>query len=114
LTVLPHGLDTPIAAHGAAAPGPSFAPKLALARLLLHDGRVLLIDELPNAIMSGTTGARLRSLLAGWKRRKTVLVVTQREDVMALADQVVTLSRHGHPRCLARRTSADGARKAAA
>jgi ABC-type bacteriocin/lantibiotic exporter with double-glycine peptidase domain len=109
----PHGLDAVIAPRGAAAPPQSLAPKLSLARLILHDGRILLIDELPNVLMAGTVGAQVKSLLSEWKGRKTVFIVTQREDVTALADVVVTLSRHGRPRSLTRRSATPHVRAAA-
>ena len=94
---LPEKLNTPIAAHGPTAPPPGLACKLGLARTILHDGRLMLIDELPNALMCGPTGAAFLRWLADTKGKKTVFFITPREDVLALADVVITLSRHGPP-----------------
>ncbi len=74
----------------------NLALKISLARLYLHNAPILLIDEIPNAILSGRSGKNLQAYLARNKGIKTCLIVTYREDIMKTADNIL-LMRGGHP-----------------
>lgn len=88
---LPHGIDTVIGMQGDVKLTANLATRLSLARAFLHPGNILLIDELPNELLSGTTGDNLKKYLARIKGKRTVIICTYREDYMAFADIVVWL-----------------------
>lgn len=95
VAALPQGLDTPIAPHGPSALSADLAGLLGLARALLHDGRIVLLDEPSNALLCGRSGAALRRWLVEGRGRRTVVLVTQRDDLIGLADVVVRLAPGG-------------------
>lgn len=94
---LPEGLGTIIGRHGENALPVNLAIRLSLARAYLHDASILLIDELPNTILSGRAGRNLKDYLARIKGKRTCLMVTYRADFMALADTVILLNRGAPP-----------------
>ena len=85
------GLDTVIGSHGAVKLTSSLATRLSLARAYLHPASILLIDELPNTLLSDTAGQNLKDYLVRVKGKRTVLLCTYRQDFMALADTIVWL-----------------------
>jgi len=88
---LPQGLDTVIGTHGAVKPTSNLAARLSLARAYLHPAAILLIDELPNSLLSGRTGENLKDYLRAIKGKRTVILCTYREDFMQFADSIVWL-----------------------
>lgn len=88
---LSNGLDTVIGSHGEAKLTSSLATRLSLARAYLHPASILLIDELPNALLSGKAGQNLKDYLVRAKGKRTILFCTYREDFMKLADTIVWL-----------------------
>jgi len=87
---LPDRYNTPVGEHGHALSGGQ-ARRIALARALLRDSPVLLLDEPTAGLDSDTETDVLAHLLAA-TRGKTLVVVTHQPRVMALADRVVTLA----------------------
>ncbi len=69
----------------------SLRTRLSLARAYLHPANILLIDELPNALLSGQAGKNLKDYLARIKGKRTVVFCTYREDFMQLADTIIWL-----------------------
>lgn len=94
---LPNGLETLIGRQGERSLPLALTTKLSLARAYLNPAPLLLIDELPNVLLSGRTGKNLRDYLVDIHGRRTVLLVTYRDDFMALADRVVILRRDEAP-----------------
>lgn len=88
---LPQGLDTIIGSHGDTKITSSLATRLSLARAYLHPANILLIDELPNTLLSGKAGKNLKDYLVRAKGKRTILICTYREDFMRLADTIVWL-----------------------
>ncbi|WP_327002172.1 ATP-binding cassette domain-containing protein [Dactylosporangium sp. NBC_01737] len=87
---LPAGLATPVGEHGVALSGGQ-RRRLALARALLADFPVLVLDE-PTEHLDDVTAAELiRDLLAAAGDR-AVLLITHRTDVLGDVDEVVTLT----------------------
>ncbi len=97
VAALPEGMRTQIARHGGMALPSSLLSRMSLARAYLHGAPILLIDEIPNALLSGKTGRKLKDFLAQIKGKRTVFMITYREDFMRLADMVVTMRRGEMP-----------------
>lgn len=89
LTELPDGLATMV---GEAGRGLSVgqARRVAVARALLRDTPVLLLDE-PTAALDSATEADLLASLRDVAHGRTVVVVAHRESLLAMADDVVEL-----------------------
>lgn len=63
---------------------------LAIARALLTDAEILLMDDVTSSLDPNTT-AHIVELLQRLKVDHTLLVITNREDVMEVADQIIYL-----------------------
>ncbi|WP_295939836.1 thiol reductant ABC exporter subunit CydD [uncultured Xanthomonas sp.] len=86
---LPQGLDTPIGERGFGLSGGE-ARRIGLARLLLRDPELLLLDE-PTAFLDADTEADLLRTLADFARGRSVIVATHSEAAMRWADTVLRL-----------------------
>lgn len=89
VAALPVGVETPVGEGGSAVSGGE-ARRIALARALVKDAPILVLDEPTEGLDAGTEGevvARLAARTVG----KTVLVITHRPACLALADRVVRL-----------------------
>ena len=86
---LPLGWDTPVGAHGAALSGGQ-RQRLALARALLADPELLILDEPTAHLDPGMRSALLRDLLAATAGR-TLLLITHDLDGLDEFDQVIVL-----------------------
>ncbi|AJC47794.1 ABC transporter ATP-binding protein (plasmid) [Xanthomonas sacchari] len=86
---LPQGLDTPIGERGFGLSGGE-ARRIGLARLLLRDPELLLLDE-PTAFLDADTEADLLHTLADFARGRSVIVATHSEAAMRWADTVLRL-----------------------
>lgn len=92
IAALPQGLETPVGEGGSAVSGGE-ARRIALARALLKDAPILLLDE-PTEGLDAATERLVVSRLVDRTGGKTVLVITHRPACLALADRVVLLSPH--------------------
>ncbi len=88
---LPQGLHTVIGMHHGVKLTSTLATKLSLARAYLHPAPLLLIDELPNALLSGKVGENLKRYLAHAKGKRTVICCLYRDDFMKMSDTIVWL-----------------------
>lgn len=86
---LPAGLDTVIGERGFGLSGGE-ARRIGLARLLLRDPQLLLLDE-PTAFLDPETEAALLQTLAAFARDRSVVVATHSEAVMRWADTRLVL-----------------------
>jgi len=86
---LPQGLDTVIGERGFGLSGGE-ARRIGLARLLLRDPDLLLLDE-PTAFLDPRTEADLLQSLACFTRGRAVLMATHSATAMQWADRVVRL-----------------------
>jgi ATP-binding cassette subfamily C protein CydC len=86
---LPDGLETLVGEHGTALSGGQ-RRRLALARALLADFRLLILDEPTEHLDDETAAALTRDLLAAAGDR-TVLLITHRTDLAAEVDEVIAL-----------------------
>ena len=86
----PKGYDTPIGEAGRLLSGGQ-RQRIGLARALYGDPALLVLDE-PNAHLDDVGDAALLGAMRQFKERgKTIVMVTHRSGVLALADQVVVL-----------------------
>ncbi|WP_369040158.1 thiol reductant ABC exporter subunit CydD [Stenotrophomonas maltophilia] len=86
---LPQGLDTLIGERGFGLSGGE-ARRIGLARLLLRDPQILLLDE-PTAFLDADTEAALLGSLAAYARGRGVVVATHSPAVIAWADRCLLL-----------------------
>lgn len=88
---MPEGLETIIGTHGSKNLTSSLALKLSLARAYLQQSSILLIDELPAALLSQKAGDNLRMYLARIRGKRTVIMTTYGDDFIEGADTIVIL-----------------------
>jgi ATP-binding cassette subfamily C protein len=86
---LPDGLDTPLGA-GVRDLGPADAQQVALARLVLADPDILVLDE-ATAALDPTTARRTERALAAVLAGRTVVAIAHRLDTAHDADRVAVL-----------------------
>jgi len=91
IAALPDGYDTPLGERGAGL-STGQRQRITLARAILKEPQVLLLDE-PTASLDAETEQRLVRSLAEWGKGRCVLLVTHRLSTLRLADQLVYLER---------------------
>ncbi len=92
ISALPDGYDTPLGERGARL-STGQRQRITLARAVLKDPQILLLDE-PTASLDAETERRLVRSLAEWGRGRCIFLVTHRLSTVRLADRVVFLD-HG-------------------
>lgn len=100
VNAMPNGLNTIISRHGPEAIPVNLASRISLARAYLHPAQILLIDEISNTLLSSQTGKNLKDYLLKAKGKRTVFIVTYREDFSGMADRVILLQRGQMPQTL--------------
>jgi ATP-binding cassette subfamily C protein LapB len=63
---------------------------LGLARMFLRDPPILVLDEPPSAMDQGSE-ARIKQLLAGFAKDKTLILTTHKMSMLDLVDRVLVL-----------------------
>ena len=86
---LPDGLDTELGERGSGL-SEGQAQRIAIARGLLHGGKIFLLDEISSSLDEQTEQELYRRLFAAYPQ-KTILIITHRSVVGELCDNVVTL-----------------------
>ena len=89
IDALPKGWDTPVGAHGAAMSGGE-RQRLALARALLADPAVLILDE-PTAHLDPETRAALMADLLTLTAGRAMLLITHEMEGLDQVDEIVVL-----------------------
>jgi ATP-binding cassette, subfamily C, bacterial LapB len=85
----PQGLDMPVGERGDALSGGQ-KQAVALARAMLTDPPVLLLDE-PTAAMDTATEEQFKSRLARTLEGRTLIVITHRESMLTLVDHLIVM-----------------------
>lgn len=86
---LPHGLDHPIMEGGTGLSGGQ-RQSILLARLILRDPNVVLLDE-PTASLDEHTERDFLQQLDAWLAGRTLVIATHRTAVMSIVDRVLVL-----------------------
>lgn len=89
---LPRGLDTTLGELGDGLSGGE-RQRLGLARVFLHDAPFVLLDE-PTSNLDSLNEAAVLRALAGNRAGKTIVIVSHRESVAAIADRTYSVE-HG-------------------
>jgi ATP-binding cassette subfamily B protein len=86
---LPQGLDTPVGEGGAQLSGGE-RQRIAIARALIKDAPILLVDEATAALDAGNQ-AIIAQTLVRLRGQRTMLVIAHQLSTVAMADQIVVL-----------------------
>ena len=87
---LPQGLDTSCSERGGGL-SEGQAQRIAIARGLLHEGNILILDEATSAVDAETESLLLQNLKQHYHGKKTILFISHREAVVSEADKVVKI-----------------------
>ena len=87
---LPQGLDSSCSERGGGL-SEGQAQRIAIARGLLHEGNILILDEATSAVDAETEKQLLQNLKQHYHGKKTILFISHREAVVAEADAVVQI-----------------------
>jgi ATP-binding cassette subfamily C protein LapB len=90
IKTMEHGLDTVIYGNDRSLPS-GYGHILDLARIMLKESNIMLLDELPNASLNEPVGTSYKKLIQDSKGKKTVFFVSQRDDFIKLADKVIVM-----------------------
>ena len=83
---LPHGVDTPLGDAGLSL-SLGERHRLAIARAILHDAPIILLDE-PTAHLDAATEARMATGLRDWLESRTVLIAGHRRSLLTRIDRI--------------------------
>lgn len=87
---LPQGLDTVCSEVGAGL-SEGQAQRIAVARALLHEGGVLILDEATSSLDAQTEQTLLENISSAYRGTKTVIFISHREAAATIADTVLRL-----------------------
>ncbi len=91
IAALPCGLDGPLGPAGLELATGPFGYRFAIAQALLVGSRIILIDEIPNAVLDAAVGDVVRKVIGLSAEGRTVIFVSQRSDFLELAGRVIAL-----------------------
>jgi ATP-binding cassette subfamily C protein LapB len=85
----PQGFDMQVGERGAALSGGQ-RQSVAIARTLIHDPQVLVLDE-PTASMDNASEEQIKKMLKDYAVDKTMLVVTHKMSLLSLVERILVL-----------------------
>jgi ATP-binding cassette subfamily B protein len=89
ISALPQGYDTPVGERGLTLSGGQ-RQRIALARALLSDPQILVLDDATSAV-DATTEAAIHATLRRVTAQRTTLLIAHRRSSLALADRIAVL-----------------------
>jgi len=91
---MPQGLYTPIL-RGSDSLRSSLIYRIILARAYAKNAPLMLIDEMPYAVLNSRTGMVFLERLKEWRGQKTILMISHRDDHIGMGDSAVGLLEGG-------------------
>lgn len=91
IAAYPSGLEYQVSSDENGDFSMDFKYRFAIARALLVNSNVFLIDELPNVLIDGEIGDLLKRLLREFRGKRTVIFVSHRSDLLSSAQRVIAL-----------------------
>ncbi|MBI1363749.1 MAG: ATP-binding cassette domain-containing protein [Proteobacteria bacterium] len=91
VNTLPSKLKTVIAQPGEEQQYSVLYTQLSLARMYLQNAPLVLIDELPNAVLNSHSGQLLKAYIRRAKGKRTIIMTSYRKEFLELADEVLSL-----------------------
>ncbi|WP_415892131.1 type I secretion system permease/ATPase [Neptuniibacter sp. PT8_73] len=85
----PQGFDMQVGERGAALSGGQ-RQTVAVARSLIHDPNILILDE-PTASMDNSSEEQIKTMLKAYAKDKTMLVVTHKMSLLSLVDRIIVM-----------------------
>ena len=89
IAVLPQGYDTLLGERGTKL-STGQRQRLSIARAVLKDARILILDE-PTAALDAETELRVLERLAAWGRGRLIFLITHRLSTLSHADQILVM-----------------------
>jgi len=96
-TMLPKGLDTEIGEKGVSLSGGQ-KQRLALARTLIKENDILILDDITSALDKETEKKVLKNVFE-MNQNKTILIITHRISTLSKVDRVLVLDAQGSIQC---------------
>jgi ATP-binding cassette subfamily B protein/ATP-binding cassette subfamily C protein LapB len=95
---LPHGLETDVSDDPGALLGELLCHRIALARTLLINSNLILIDEQPGAVLRAGFDRDLKRLITMCRGKRTVFFVSYRADFLRMSSKVISLQQNQAPK----------------
>ncbi len=111
IMALPEGLKTMLCDDNGINLSSSLSLRLSMVRAYLQEAPIMLIDELPNSLLTEEAGRFLYDSILRNRGNQTVFIVTYREDFLRMANTIVFLRCNEDPQTSDSKTMIENLRK---